>query len=31
MEKVPFTVRFKFELDSPVDVALLKGAADEAI
>ena len=31
MEKVPFTVRYKFELDSLVDAALLKSAANEAI
>ena len=31
MEKVPFTVRMKVFLDAPVDAALLKDAAQEAI
>ena len=31
MEKVPFTVRMKVLLDAPVDAALLKEAAQEAI
>ena len=31
MKKLPFTVRFKVQLDAPVDAAMLDQAAQEAI
>ena len=31
MEKLPYTVRFKVQLDAPIDAKLLDQAAQEAI